>query len=417
MIQQTIMPNGIRVVTDSMREVRSAALGFWIACGARQDATCGTAHFIEHMFFKGTKRRGARQLALEADRIGGQLNAFTAAEYTCYYAKALDSHIERLFDLLSDMFLHSQFLPDDVKKEKLVIMQECDMYYDDPEELAQNEFFSFVWGEHPLGRNVTGSKKDVRKINGRILADFLRDFYTPDNLVVAAAGNLRHDDICGFVDKYLSSLSGQAAKVPLSAPAFSSGRKFIKKDLEQSQIIWGVPGIPLADCSWHAASILCNRLGGSASSRLFQEIRETKGLAYFIYSVFNSYSDSGLFTINAGVKPENIDVFLAALEEITSDVAENGLTENELRDSKEQLVSSLLLGLESSSGRMQRLGKLSVLRKPIISVDELIAKIEGASLTDAAAMAARLFKGIRPAVVGLGPKHPGRALSNADTRL
>ncbi|MDR3348759.1 MAG: insulinase family protein [Acidaminococcales bacterium] len=417
MIQQTIMPNGIRVVTDSMHEVRSASLGFWVACGARQDTVCGTAHFIEHMFFKGTERRDARQLALEADRIGGQLNAFTAAEYTCYYARALDSHIEQLFDLLADMFLHSRFLPGDVKKEKQVIMQEYDMYYDDPEELAQNEFFSFVWGDHPLGRNVTGDKKDVRKINGRILANFLHDFYTPDNLVVAAAGNVRHGDICGLADKYLSGLSGQAKKIPASAPDFAAGRKFIPKDLEQSQIIWGVPGIPLADCSWHAASILCNRLGGSASSRLFQEIRETKGLAYFIDSVFSSYSDAGLFTINAAVNPEKGEFFLAALEEIMGEVAENGLTENELQDSKEQLISSLLLGLENSGGRMQRVGKLSVLGKPLIPTEELIAKIKGASLTDVAAMAARLFKGIRPAIVGLGPKCSGKALHHAGTRF
>jgi predicted Zn-dependent peptidase len=404
MIKQTVMPNGIRVVTDSMQDVRSAAVGFWVACGARQDETGGTAHFIEHMLFKGTKRRDARQLALDADRIGGQLNAFTTAEYTCYYAKALSSHTELLFDLLSDMFLNSQFLPGDVKKEKQIIMQEYDMYCDDPEELIQNEFFSFVWGEHPLGRKITGDKKEIRGINGRILANFLRDFYTPDNLVVAAAGNVGHEEICGLVDRYLSQLAGQGRKTPSGAPVFAAGRKFVKKGLEQSQIVWGVPGIALADGAFYAASILCNRLGGSASSRLFQEIREEKGLAYFIYSVFSSYSDAGLFTINAGIKPENSGEFLAALEEITAGVAADGITETELKDSKEQLISGLLLGLESSSSRMQRVGKLSVLSKPLISIKELIDKIQGVSLSDAAGMAARLFKGVRPAIVELGPK-------------
>ena len=402
------MPNGIRVVTDRVMSVRSVALGLWLACGSRQDEelTTGTAHFIEHMLFKGTLRRTAKQLALEADRIGGQLNALTSVEYTCYYIKTLDEYVDKAFDLLSDMFFNSLFAHGEIRKEKRVISQEYDMHEDDPEELAQNIFLSSVWEKHPLSRNITGTKGHIRRITRSVMDDFRQDFYTPDNLVVAAAGRLEHDEVCRYVDKYLAVLKGQKRLKTGTVPIFKGGCKAVDKPLEQLQIVWGVPGITLSEEDWPAAIILNNVLGGGASSRLFQEMREDKGLVYFVYSGFSSYSDTGLFTVNAGVKPKNGGAFLTALADNIKELAENGITEDELKNAKQHINSEWLLALEGTGGRMQRIGRLAAMNLPLLSVEEVLDKIAGTSLADVAAMSARLFKDAEPAVVMLGPKNP-----------
>ncbi len=411
MIDQTTIDSGIRVVTDSMPQVRSVTIGFWLACGSRHESAeqAGIAHLIEHMLFKGTAKRTAKQLALEVDCIGGQMNAFTSSEYTCYYIKVLDTHVEKAFELLSDMLLEPLFAPADIKKEKQVILQEYDMYEDSPEDLIQDRFFSYIWPNHPLGRKIIGDRKTVKKISEKDIVDFFKDFYIPSNLLVAVAGNIEHKKVVSLVDRYLSAFKGESTKQDAFAPEFRSGSKFIEKDIEQMQIIWGIPGLSFSDPDWYAANVLNNIIGASSSSRLFQSIREEKGLAYSIYSGFNSYSDSGIFTVSSGVKPEKSKQLLVALDKQIAELLSNGVTETELNKAKEQIVSGLLMGLESSSGRMNRIGKLAIMNKPVLPIEDTIDKISRLQLEEINKAGVRLFKDSEPAVLMLGPKTVKRA--------
>lgn len=406
MIKQSKMSNGIKIVTDSMPYVRSVTIGFWLNCGSRQDdsQTIGTAHFIEHMLFKGTEKRTAKQLALKVDVMGGQINAFTSAEYTCYYLKILDTHLEQAIELLSDMLLNSLFLPEAINREKNVILQEYDMYKDSPEDLIQDKFYSYIWKNHPLGRNIIGRRKTIKSINREKLITFKDNYYTPDNLVVAIAGNIQHEKVTELVDKYLGKFIGKAAVFDKIKPTFNKGYKFIKKDTEQIQILWGIESVDYTDKDWYAASLLNNILGSSASSRLFQKIREENGLAYFIYSVLNSYSDVGIFTINAAVKPENSKKVLSMLKEELQNIAQNGITEKELLKAKEQTNSSILMSLESSNSRMNRIGRLLVMNRPLIPIEKVIEKINQQNLVDVNNVAVRLFAKSNPALLKLGPQ-------------
>lgn len=406
MIEEALMSNGVRVITSHMPHVRSVSIGFWLSCGSRDDEeeASGTAHFIEHMLFKGTEKRTAKQLAQEVDCIGGQMNAFTSSEHTCYYIKVLDTHADEAFELLSDMFLHSLFAEADIKKEKQVILQEFDMYEDNPEDFIQDKFFAYIWQKHPLGRSILGSRKSIRKINRNDLAKFMAKFYTPDNLVVAVAGNVKHSEVCQFVDKYLGELSGKAEKAKHCLPEFSYGKKALYRDIEQTQVICGVPGIPINGEKWYAVNVLNNIFGASASSRLFQYIREEKGLAYFIYSMLSSYSDTGVFTINAGVKPENTKQLLALLNEQIKTFVAQGITDAELNKAKEQITSNLLMGLESSGGHMHRIGKLSVSSLPLLSIEDVVANVYNVTKENVEQVAQFLFADKSPAILQLGPK-------------
>ena len=406
MISRTVMPNGVRVITDIMPQVRSATIGFWLACGSRHDAmeTAGTAHFIEHMFFKGTKKRTARQLALEVDYIGGQMNAFTSAEYTCYYMKVLDTHLQEAFELLADMFLNSLFATLDINKEQQIILQEYDMYEDNPDDFLQDKFFSYIWGEHPLGRNILGSKKTIRKIKKQALETFLHDFYKPDNLVVAVAGNVLHEDVCGLVDKYFRNLTGKAKILTKQPPVFQTGNKNLYKDTAQTQIIWGLPCISIKNDNLYAFNVFNNIFGASVSSHLFQHIREEKGLAYFIYSSLSCYTDTGVFSINVGVKPENSRKTLALIDEQIALLLTEGVKSAELKKAKEQINSSLIMSYENSSERMQRIGKMSVLDCPVIPAEIVIDMIKKISLADIENIIHLFIKDKTPAVVRLGPK-------------
>ncbi len=405
-IRQTKLPNGIRIISERMQGVRSASLGFWLTCGSRQedDEKAGVAHLIEHMLFKGTGRRSARQLAQEIDHLGGNMNAYTSSEYTFYYIKTLDSHLAEGFDILSDMLLNPLLLSADINKEKKVILQEYDMYADNPEDLAQGKYFAWIWNKHPLGRSIIGSKKTIRSLDLAAVKDFRAKFYTPDNLIIAATGNMEHDRVVDLATRYLGSFTGKSAQTPNVPAGFSSGNKFVVKDTEQMQVIWGVPGIAYANKDRYEAGILNNILGATGSSRLFQSIREKAGLAYSIYSSFDSYSDSGVFSVNAGIKPEDDKKLLYALDREIADISQKGITEEELAHSKVQITSSLLMGLETSEGRMQRLGKLLVMKRPIQPLEKIVEKVEGVSLADVNKLAKKLFAGVQPAVLRLGPK-------------
>ncbi len=405
MIKNLTTSTGIRVVVDTMPQVRSITLGLWFGCGSREDGDiAGRAHFIEHMLFKGTSKRSAKQLALDVDFIGGQMNAFTSSEYTCYYMKVLDRHIEKAFELLSDMLLNSTFSKKEIKKEQQIILQEHDMYEDNPEEYIQDKYFSSVWKNHPLGRKIIGNRSTIKKITQQTLLDYKQKLYTPDNLVVSVAGNVQLEEVAKLVEIYLAKLTGSMQKPERTAPEFSQFNKKINKTMEQVQIIWGVPGICLSDKRWYKANILNNILGASASSRLFQQIREDKALAYFIYSNLASYTDTGLFSINAGVSPLKVDLFLSTLTKQIKLLIKDDISENELQKAKEQITSNLLMGLESSNGRMNRIGRLSIMNMPILPIDEIIAKVNNITKNDVLELAKDLFEDKKTSILILGPK-------------
>lgn len=398
------MPNGIRVVTEKIPYVKSITIGIWINAGSRQEDVNnhGVSHFIEHLMFKGTEKRSAKDIAEEIDAVGGQLNAFTAKECTCYYIKILDTHLDLAIDILSDMLLSSQFADEDIDKEKQVVLEEYNMYEDTPDELIHDLYVENVWSKNSLGRTILGTKETITGFNKNIVKDYYNQFYNPDNIVIAAAGNLEHQVLVELVEKYFNKLRGKTAVNPAKSPNFSPVREIIAKDIEQVHICLGTEGVAQAADNLFAAHVLNNLLGGSVSSRLFQSIREDRGLAYSIYSYPTSYSNAGLFTIYTATRPTNAAVVMELIWS-TIEQTKNTITQNELTKTKEQLKGSLLLGLESSSSRMNRLGKLEVTLNKYVTLDEVVAKIERVTLNDVQELANRLFIKENFGIVALGP--------------
>lgn len=405
MYQKTTLPNGIRVVTEAIPYVKSVSLGVWVGTGSRyeRDHNHGISHFIEHLMFKGTASRSAKDIAEAVDAIGGQLNAFTAKEYTCYYMKVLDNHMDLAFDILSDMFLASKFDSEDIKREREVVLEEVHMYEDSPDEIVHDIHLDKVWVGHPLGRNILGTSESIGKFNRDLVLEYYLDFYTPDNIVIAAAGNLLHEDVVNLVNKYFSGTTGRKSESPGFAPTLTPARTVHIKDTEQVHLCLGTWSVPQNAPEIYAVHILNNLLGGGISSRLFQSIREDRGLAYSVYSYQNNYSDAGLFTVYAGTRPANASQVIELIIQNIAELKANGITEHELNKAKEQLKGSLLLGLESSSSRMSRIGKMEITLGKFISLEEVVAKINEVTLDDLHIMAEKLFASDKIAFTALGP--------------
>jgi predicted Zn-dependent peptidase len=391
-IVQHTLPNGVRVVAEQIPYVRSVALGLWVGAGSRHESEedNGISHFIEHMLFKGTRKRTARQLAEAFDEIGGQVNAFTSKEMTCYYAKVLDQHFPIALDILADMFFESTFAEGEISKEQKVIVEEIRMVEDTPDDLIHDLLSSVALKNHPLGYPILGSESNVRSFDRGRLLSYRDRYYRPDNLVIALAGHLP-DDFMSLVESYFASFtSAQPAEVKQS-PSFSHEVITRQKQTEQTHLCLGLPGVSLADERIYPFILLNNILGGNMSSRLFQEIREERGLAYSVYSYHSAYRDCGLFAVYAGTahgqEEEVTDLILRILE----DVRENGVTESELKKAKEQMKGSMMLGLESTSNRMSRLGKNELLLGRHLTLDEMVARVEDVTLEDVRTIAREIF--------------------------
>jgi predicted Zn-dependent peptidase len=377
LIKKYTCQNGVRIVLENIPTVRSAAIGVWIKTGSRNETPelNGVSHFLEHMFFKGTTKRNAREIAESFDSIGGQVNAFTSKEYTCYYAKVMDNHASYALEILADMFFNSTFDGEELKKEKNVVYEEIKMYEDTPDDIVHDLLSKAVYENHPLGYPILGTENTLETFNSDTLKKYVHDMYTPDKVVVSIAGNV-DEKLIKEVESYFGSYQGGDDRLELVKPSFHENRITRKKDTEQAHLCLGYNGLEIGNDKTYSLITLNNILGGSMSSRLFQDVREQRGLAYSVYSYHSSYQDSGMVTVYGGTGTNQLDSLYETIQETLDTLKRDGITEKELRNSKEQLKGSLMLSLESTNSRMSRNGKNELMLGEHRSLDDIIIKID-----------------------------------------
>lgn len=381
MIQKYTCQNGVRIVLEKIPHVRSAAIGIWVGVGSRDETPVnnGISHFLEHMFFKGTKTRNAREIAEAFDSIGGQVNAFTSKEYTCYYAKTLDNHASYALNILQDMFFHSTFDPDELNKEKNVVIEEIKMYEDAPDDTVHDVLSEAVYGQHSLGYPILGTEETINEFNQDQLNQYVDEMYTPDKIVISVAGNVE-ESIIKEIERYFGSFERKRKNHHWMIPTFHPEKRFKRKDTEQAHLCFGFNGLPIGHDHVYDLIVMNNIFGGSMSSRLFQEVREEKGLAYSVYSFHSSYRDSGLVTIYGGTGVEQLDDLYETIHSTLNTLKADGITEKELNNSKEQLKGNLMLGLESTNSRMSRNGRNELLLGTHRSLDEIVKEIDAVNI-------------------------------------
>jgi predicted Zn-dependent peptidase len=407
-VKRTVLPGGLRVVTEQVPGVRSASVGIWVGVGSRDEkpAVAGAAHYLEHLLFKGTARRTAVQIAEEIDAVGGELNAFTAKEHTCYYAHVLDEDLPLAIDLVCDVVFDALLADSDVETERNVVLEEIAMRDDDPEDLLHDAFCAALLADHPLGRPVLGTEQSITQMSRTALHGFYRRRYTMPRMVLAAAGNLTHGEILRLARKALRArLAGDLRPVaPRSGRArvpMSSRLVVHPDDTEQAHMMLGVRAPDRHDERRWVLGVLNTVLGGGMSSRLFQEIRERRGLAYQVYSSVASYSDTGHLSVYTGCQPDRLGEVARVVHEVLSQVAKEGVTDTEVARAHGQLRGSLVLGLEDTSSRMSRIGKAELSYGDYLSVQETLDRIHAVTAEDVAALAGEvLARPVAAAVVG-----------------
>ncbi|OCA85427.1 zinc protease [Bacillus sp. FJAT-27225] len=392
MIKKYTCQNGVRVVLENIPTVRSVAIGIWIGTGSRNEMpeTNGISHFLEHMFFKGTKTRTAREIAESFDSIGGQVNAFTSKEYTCYYAKVLDTHADFALEVLSDMFFNSVFDEGELKKEKNVVLEEIKMYDDTPDDIVHDLLSKAVYETHPLGYPILGTESTLETFNSTKLKEYIHSHYTPENVVISIAGNIAETFI-GKVEKQFGSYEGGRADISDDKPVFHANRLSRKKETEQAHLCIGFEGLKVGHEDIYSLIVLNNVLGGSMSSRLFQDVREQRGLAYSVFSYHSAYQDSGIVTIYGGTGAKQLNLLFDTIQETLDTLKRDGITDKELANSKEQLKGSLMLSLESTNSRMSRNGKNELILKYHRSLDEIIEEIDSVTKLGVDSLANKIF--------------------------
>lgn len=392
---KTVLENGITVITEPMDTVRSITLGIWCAVGSRDETQpeAGMSHFMEHMMFKGTPTRSAADISQQFDRLGAELNAFTSKEYTCYYARLLDQHTGNALDILSDMVVNSTFAEDACSSEREVVIEEIARYEDQPDDQVHELFASTLMPSHPLGLPVIGTRETVGSFDHARAAAFHGSHYRTGNLVVAASGALVHEDIVAMVREKLTVPEGPRSQRVHATPATEPRLKVVRKDTEQAHICWGVAGLTARDPDRFTAAVLDAVLGGGMSSRLFQEIREKRGLAYAVYSYQAQYQDTGEFVVYAGTRPDNAVEVIGLIRDEVAKVTESGITADELDRVRESIKGQMILGLESTRSRMTRLGKAEVTDGELLSLDEIVERIDAVTTDGVHEMAKRLFDG------------------------
>lgn len=385
MIIERRLENGIRVVAQKMEQVRSCAVGIWVGTGSAYELAheAGASHFIEHMLFKGTARRSAQDIAAEMDSIGGNMNAFTSKECTCYHCKVLDEHLDIAMDILSDILLHSVFDKDEIKKEQGVVCEEILMVQDSPEDLVHDTVATLYYVDDPLAKPILGTEQSVRAFTGDSLRQYMARQYVPERIVISAAGNFEENRLFDLISEKFSDMKLGTA-LPIQDNAAPGGRRYlgVEKDIEQIHICMALPGTPMDARDQYPLFVLNNALGGSMSSRLFQKIREQRGMAYSIYSYPSSYRSAGSFSVYAGTgEQQAAEVVELMLQELAL-VRENGITEQEFLRSRDQLKGSYLLGQEGTSSRMNALGKTALLLNRLYSEEETLRRIESVTMED-----------------------------------
>ena len=392
---KTVLDNGTTVLTERMDTVRSVALGLWFAVGSRDEAPgeAGMSHFMEHMMFKGTPTRSAAGISETFDRIGAELNAFTSKEYTCYYSRLLDEHIDTAVEVLSDMVVNSLLADDAIASEREVVLEEISRHEDTPDDAVHEIFSQTLMPAHPLGLPVLGRRETVGAFDHTAASDFHRRHYGTGNLVVAASGALEHDRIVEMVREHLVLPVAERSVRVAAEPATSPRLRVVRKDTEQAHICWGVKALDARHEDRFTLAILDGVLGGGMASRLFQEIREKRGLAYAVFSYHALYQDTGEFVIYAGTRPDNAAEVLRLIREAVDTLVADGITTDELERVREGIKGQMVLGLESTRARMTRLGKSAVTGGELLSLDEIVARVDAVTTDAVNALARTVFDG------------------------
>lgn len=406
MYRKVVLDNGLRVVTERMPSLRSVTVGIWVNVGSRDEdpGEEGFSHFIEHMFFKGTATRSATRISREIDALGGEVNAFTTRETTTFYAKVPDEQLKPALALLADLFHHSRFPTEEIEKEKQVVLEEMRMVRDDPEEWVQDLHTQQVFGAHPLGRPILGRADIIRNLERRQLLEYIRRHYHPRETIVAAAGNFDQKHLLSLLETHFGQFEQPAASKRNRWPAeVHGGLQVHEKPLEQAHLCLGLKGIPVEHKDRYAAALLNAVLGGNVSSRLFQEIREKRGLAYSVYSCLSSYSDGGMWSIYAGTRPSEasnvVELILKELKKLCS----SGMRRDELTRAKSQMRGNVMLGLESTSSRMNKLAKDELHHRRHVPLEEIMAGIDRVSDAQVLRVSRELFDERRLSLTALGP--------------
>ncbi len=402
LVRRTVLPGGLRVVTEAMPGVRSACVGVWVGVGSRDEGSSlvGASHFLEHLLFKGTRTRSALDISAPLEAVGGEVNAFTGKEYTCYHARVLDEDLPLTVDILADMVTSSTIAAADVESERTVILEEIAMNDDDPDDVVHNLIAQRLWSSSPLGRPIAGTPASIAALTRSQVAGFYRRRYRPDSVVVAVAGNVEHRAVVRRVRAafaaggWVQDSGAHARPARLGAGprvAYGRGAALVSRPIEQANLVLGLPGVRRTDERRFTASVLTAALGGGMSSRLFQEIREKRGLAYAVYSFATHYADSGMLGVYAGCAPARVDEVVALCRDQLVDVARRGLTDEEVTRGRGQLRGSVVLGLEDSASRMARLGKADLVHGELLSIGEVLRRIDAVTPDQVRELAAELL--------------------------
>ncbi|MDP9417992.1 MAG: insulinase family protein [Actinomycetota bacterium] len=416
LIRRTVLPGGLRIVTEALPHVRSVALGIWVGVGSRDEtpSLAGASHYLEHLLFKGTRRRTALDISAAFDAVGGEVNAFTAQEYTCYYARVLDEDLPLAVDVICDLVTSSRIAAADVESERGVILEEIAMHDDDPGDLVHDAFAGLVLGDTPLGRPVLGTVESIERLPRNAIAGYYRRRYRPETMVVTAAGNVDHATVVRQVRSAFATADLDAAAVPAPPrvaatrfPRQRGGVSIERRPSEQAHIVLGVPALSRTDERRFALGVLNAALGGGMSSRLFQEVREKRGLAYSVYSYTSQYADAGLLGVAVGCLPAKVDDVLSICRDQLAAVAAEGISEDELVRGQGQLRGGLVLGLEDTGSRMSRLGKSELVYGELLPVEDLMGRIAAVTVEGVRSLAAELFSApLSLAAIGPFEKDP-----------
>ena len=401
----TTLDNGIRVITETVNHVQFMSMGFWVGVGSRYESEkqWGITHFIEHMLFKGTEKRTADQISGAVDAVGGQLNAFTSKENTCYYIKTLTEDFPLAVDVLSDMFLNSRFDNEEIAKEREVIIEEIKMYEDTPDDQVHDLMSANLWPDHPLGRAILGTEESIAVFDHDMLKDYMKQYYTGSNIVVSVVGNISHNQVVEAIREVLGGIPKGEVNQYRIADRAKPGVNCYYKEIAQSQICVAMPGVAKEDDRLFPLSILNTYLGGGMSSRLVKKIREEEGLAYSVYSYNGSYTDTGAFVISVGTRPENCQRVIDIILEELDDVRQNGITKDELDKSFSQLKGSLYMGLETVNSRMNKLGRSMLIYDRVITPEENVDELSKVTLEDVKSLAGDMFRKENLQITVLGP--------------
>jgi predicted Zn-dependent peptidase len=406
MFKKVSLDNNIPVLIETSKDLRSVCLGIWVKTGSRyeKESKNGISHFLEHMFFKGTEGRSARDIAIESDSLGGELNAFTSTEYTLFYIKVLNEYLERAADLLTDIFLRSTFPEADVEKEKNIVLEEIKMVEDNPGDYVHDLFSKNIWGEEGLGQPILGRRETIAAFERKDLHDHIEQYYNTDNIIVACSGNFQDEALVAFLNRTMGRIKRDGGRTMNQQPRYRGGVNIITKDLSESHICVGLRGLPYGSDRRYVLHLLNTILGSGFSSRLFQNVRENRGLAYSIFSFHSAYFDTGLWAVYAGTDKSHVsEVVTLTVDEIRG--LSGTVTADDLERAKSQLKGNLVLALESTSNKMTNIAKQEIYYGKYFSPDEIIRMVESVTLDDVKDLASRLAGDGQFALTVYGPVH------------